>query len=369
MTYAQPDNAALTLVHYELVDIRYSSFYVTGFQLNAPLYGYRFELSRQAPPLPPETGIGSDQWRASMRVPSRLLFCLRSADNERWFCIDTSDHCLNYHVPMLRLVEAYFKVNYDPTCLPSDSPVVPHIGKLYPVAPFFPLRADHRLPLVPPLIPRRSMAWGRRAMLRRLIDAPRVPSLRSLRALREAPKRHDVFFGSVYYEGDHHAEAMESRLRVMEELDRQRLTNAVYGFVSRRDLPAPFRRYPLKRYPLSTYLATLASARVAIYVRGLWDCISFKFDEHLALGLPVSGQTLATDREILAGLPRFDEQFAFDDPRCIAERTAELCRTQELARTLGESNARVFDDVLAPQPATAAVLEKLGLRLERPAAR
>ena len=349
-----------TIVHYDFADIRYSSFYSTGFRLNAARYGYGFQITHRVPSLldDPATAAG---WREDMARACRLLYRFTSDADDYFFCIDTHDHNRSYHPALLQKVRVYFKVNYDPGCIPSDLASMAQIGKIRPILPFFPL-CDGRVERVPRLWPSRTMAWGHRDMARRLIDAPRVPTVRTLRALRGGSEAYDVFFLSAYYPEEVHAASMEFRYELMRELERQGFDRSLYGFATRAELPDPFSRYARRRLPFAAYLRTLAQARLAIYVRGLLDCISFKFGEYLCLGVPVVGQTVANNREKLAGLPHVDEQFAFDKPRDIVLQAATLLREGDTRRALGASNARAFDAMLSPGPVTADVLETLGMR-------
>lgn len=352
-----------TIVHYDFADIRYSSFFTTGFVLNAPLYGYRFLLSREPPPLLAGSTM-TEEWRSVHPDQARctFLYQFKSDSEDFYFCIDTTDSSCAFHRPLLEKVRFYFKVNRDPNCVAQDSTLVAHAHKIKPILPFFPLRSGNRLVHVPRLLPYRPMAWDTHSVLRRIIDTPRIPSLEALKLLRGGSDHLDVFFVSSYYPEPIHDQAMAFRYKLMEELDRQGFRRSVYGFASKNELPEPFRRYSMKWFSFSDYVRNLAGSRLAIYVRGLFECTSFKFGEYLALGLPVVGQTVANNRESLTGLPHFDEQFAFDEPRDIALQAATMLRQGERRHMLGESNAHVFDTMLSPEAVTGDALELLGLR-------
>jgi hypothetical protein len=357
-----------TLVHYDFASMRYSSFYSTGFSLNAPRFGYRFKISRMPPPLFDVPGLAESR-RQDRNRNQCLLYRFKSSTEDFFFCIDTLDHNLNYTVPLLQNVELYFKVNYHPDFVPTGPDVAPYVSRIQPILPFFPLRSGSWTPRIPRLIPSRQMAWDNRDILRRIIDEPRVPTLEALKTLRGRGERYDVFFVSAYYAEEALSPVMEFRHRVMTELDGQGLQRSVFGFAqgrrSRSEIPEPFNRYALPWFSFRDYLRTLAQARVAIYVRGVLDCISFKFGEYMCLGLPVVGQTMVNDRERLAHLPYFDEQFAFDEPADIARQAAALVGQEDKRHVLSQSNARVFDEVLSPESVTADVLEHLGMRRHR----
>lgn len=348
-----------TIAHFDFANIRYSSFYRSGFAHNAPLYGYRLKLSRRPPAFLTESRMSED-WRKQMSGP--LLFRFMSGSEDYYFCIDVGDHDLGLHLPALQRVKFYFKVNYNPDCFMRDPTLLAHAHKIHPILPFFPLRSTKSLGQAPRLLPCRPMAWSFRSVLRRTIDTPRIPTMGTVKRLRGGSKSCDVFFLTTYYPGQLHEAAMEFRYKLMEELDRQHFARSVYGFASRKELPEPFSRYCVNRLSLSEYLRGLASSRVAIYVRGLWECISFKFGQYLALGLPIVGQTILNNRESLVSLPYFDEQFAFDDPRDIVLQAAAMLRHSDKRSLLGESNAYVFDRMLSPESVVANALDCLGVR-------
>jgi hypothetical protein len=351
-----------TIVHYDFASIRCSSFYITGFLANASPYNYRFILSRKLPShlsAPVMTG----EWRVFSDC--LLLFRFKSAAEDCYFCIDVSDNCRAYHLPVLNIVKYYFKVNYDLDIIMCESSLSPHLHKIQPILPWFPLQTDNSLLRLPRLTPYRPMAWSYRSAIRRAIETLEIPRLETLRSLRSSGKLHDVFFLTTYYPGDFHANAMELRYKIMEQLDKQgfgQSGQSVYGFASRREIPKPFSKYAVNRYSLSSYMSNLARSRVAIYVRGLHDCISCKFGEYLALGLPVVGQTIANNRDSLLRFPYFVDQFAFDDPLDIVLEAVKMLGRSETRRELAESNARVFDTMLSPEAATADAVEGLGMR-------
>ena len=353
-----------TVVHYDFADIRYSSFYSTGFLLNARRYDYRFEISTKPPRLLATPAV-AETWHKGIAQGHHLLYRFKSDSEDFFFCVDALDHSANYNLPLLQNVQIYFKVNYDPKRLPQDTSVTFCPDRIRPVLPFFPLRSGRRLRRLPRLFPYRAMAWDGHAILRRIIDAPRVPQLGTLRTLRDSAKCCDVFFVSAYYPGEQHASEMAFRYQLMAELDRQGLHRSVFGFATKTALPEPFNRYAMSWLSFRDYLRALAGARVAIYVRGLHGCISFKFGEYLCLGASIVGQTIANNREELGDLPHFRDQFAFDEPQAIARQAATLLGQSANRRVLSESNARVFDEMLSPEAATAHVLESLGVRRRR----
>ena len=115
-------------------------------------------------------------------------------------------------------------------------------------------------------------------------------------------------------------------------------------------------------YPLPEYLRRLAGSRIGIYVRGPHDALAFKFGEMLALGLPIVGQKILHNRSLLAGLPRFDEQFAFETPAEIVAQVATLLQDPTRLAALRGSNTAVFERHLTP----AAAMQRIVATLNQP---
>lgn len=347
-----------TITHYDFGSLQFSSFYATGLALNAPSHGYRFELSRRPPAF--LDGVPMSAGQRDM-LSLRLLYTCRSEADDFAFCIDVADDSENFHVPLLDRVRYYFKLNHDLGFVRNDASLARYAQKIVPVLPGFPLKSGTCLPGRPRLLPCRAMAWDLRCTVRRMIDASSLPDVDALRRLRgDVAKDFDVFFVTTYYPEECHRAAMEARFKLMLELERQGLGRSLIGFADRHALPEPFARFAMDRLSLTDYLRALAGARLAIYVRGLLECISLKLGEYLALGVPVIGQRIANNRERLAVLPHFDEQFAYDEPADIAREAAALLKQDDRLRTLGESNARVFDEVLAPEAVVGEVLGVIG---------
>jgi hypothetical protein len=111
--------------------------------------------------------------------------------------------------------------------------------------------------------------------------------------------------------------------------------------------------------PYETYLSTLARARIAIYVRGSFGCLSTKFGELMAMGKAIVGETLLNNRDNMLAYDSFAEQFAYDDPRDMVERIVDLLgRPDELAR-LEQANTRTYEAHFTPGALVAGLLDQL----------
>jgi hypothetical protein len=168
----------------------------------------------------------------------------------------------------------------------------------------------------------------------------------------------DVFFVVHFYSQERHQEANEFRYRLMKAIQGNRHLSSRVGFEG-SDLPSQYRDLRQPRLHLREYLASVSKSRVGIYVRGLHDCLSFKFGQLLAMGMPIAGQTIRVNTRNIMDSSHFGIQFAYDEPEQIADRAAELLSRPEELAMLGESNARVFDARFAPEATVNGMLELL----------
>src|SRR5262249_33089899 len=126
-----------SIIYYDVNHLDYSSYFTTGFYENAVRYPYVFKVSKKLPSLLHEPAMAP--W-------NKLLFsvCLFEAilPNEHfYFCIDARDsgelRDNGYHLPLLRKVRYYFKVNYDASAIQHTPELTEWAAKIVPVAPFF----------------------------------------------------------------------------------------------------------------------------------------------------------------------------------------------------------------------------------------
>ena len=155
----------------------------------------------------------------------------------------------------------------------------------------------------------------------------------------------------------------ELRYQIMEELCKHKNIKLMTGFNYKEDLPElpeKFAQFQSHSTTRRAYLKNLARSKIAIYTRGCHDCLSFKFGEFLALGLPIVGQPLVVhNRDQMYDNNHFCEQFAFEDPREIVGKVIQLLNEPEKLETLAQSNAETFDSKFVPQIVTAEILQRL----------
>lgn len=347
------------ITYYDFNNLLYASFYLLGFEENARELGYDFVVSRSYPRWAHETASAGGREHV-------LLFDVASRGRSFHFCIDTRDSRLRengqgYDTALLDTVDLYFKVNYSRDAIEADPVLAPTAHRIAPVLPFFPLRPPlwrYR----PRLRPEPAAGWSGREAARRVKHLRDMPTLAWMVGRRRVRPVRDVFFVVNHY-GDDLPET-EFRLKMIRELRRRSGLASVAGIAERDTVPRSLSDLVVPRLSLRSYLREVAASRVAIYVRGMHDCLSFKLGQILALGKPVVGQTLSNNREAIMAHPHFDEQFSFDDVGEIVERVVRMAADPKRMDALSVSNARVFDDSFAPRPVAAALVRVLEERLE-----
>lgn len=340
-----------SITYYDFSNFAYLGYFLHGFAENSEAFGYRFGISARL------------NERAPAKFPdysaSAGLFSFDREGREALFCIDTSDSAKLFYLPLVECCEFYFKVNYRRSAVMADARLTPHRAKILPASPFF--------PLAPLPAARVRLLWGalrrasgglRAARERRAVLAE-MPSLRRLRALRGRPKEIDVFCVLNHYGEAIHAAADLQRSRLIREIRLQPGLNAIAGLTHPTPLRNELADLQVGRYGLAAYLAQLARSRVALYLRGVHDCISFKYGQFHALGLPIVGQPLFSEPDLSAGLAGHAEQFAFEEPSALVARARELLERPGELRELAALNAEFFERELAPQAATRRLLAHL----------
>lgn len=343
------------IIYYDLNNIYYSSFYLTGLLQNTEKFNYKFIISKTAPPLllDPETVKANKFYKICI-----CLFRARLFNKEFYFCIDTRDSCKAYHLPLLKKVKYYFKVNYNADAISSDPNLRTFDNKIISILPFYPIKMPRLLHFLPRIFPSSSTGWTMRDAIGRFKHLNSLLTLDQIRQIRNLKKELDIFFVTTFY-GQKHSAEREFRYQIMKEIQKHHDITSVVGFASRRKIPGKFTEFQLKGFSLKKYLSYIAKSKIAIYVRGLHNCLSFKFAQLLSLGMPIVGQTIPNNKRILYNNKYFNEQFVFDDPKDIVKKAIELLDKPEKLITLGKSNARVFDTKFTPQAVISDILERL----------
>lgn len=350
------------ITYYDHADLNYASFFLLGFIENEKIFNYKFKVSKAIPEIIKGQTITSS-WNDILF--SICLFKIETCNETFHFCIDTRDSNnanvetgKGFHLPLLNEVRYYFKVNYNKDIIAQDILLSKFSEKIVPVLPFFPIKINKPFIYLPKIIPSETTHWKPFDIKKRLKFILRNFTLEKMIDLRNTQKEHDIFFLTNYYRGKYHETDNEFRYQLITEIRKNRILNAISGFVG-PDLPKKYKEAEVQGLKIKNYLYELAKSRVAIYVRGMLDCISFKFSQYLAIGLPIIGQPLRNNQENIMQFENFDHQFVYEEPRQIVDRVVELINQPESLTKLGKSNAKVFDEHLKPHIVVDEILRHL----------
>ena len=312
------------IVHYDFNDINHSSFFLNGFLENPHAERYRFGVSRSVPDL--LRGRANDEaWQKNLFAIS--LFEAEIGHDRFFFCIDTHDSAIReagYNLPLLESVKYYFKANYNASIIDDDPILRQHAEKIIPTTPYFPLRLPRSAMFLPRLMPSDDINWTFQDARSRINRLRTLVPLDQLRALRSKPKDIDVLFVVAHYRKEHHSDTAKTRYEIVERLSASPKINAVSGLISYKTLPPELAHLHIERFDQATYFDNLARSKLAIYVRGPHECLSFKFGELLALGKPIVGQKILNNADSLYRHPYFSEQFAFETAESIVDEIENL---------------------------------------------
>jgi hypothetical protein len=296
---------------------------------------------------------------------SICLFKVAKENESFYFCIDTRDSNSadinagrGFHLPLLNKVKYYFKVNYNSDSIYHNPELNKIADKIVPILPFFPIKFNKLFLYLPGVIPSKVTHWKFYQLKTRLRFIVRNLTLDEMRSFRILKKERDIFFVTLYRKSKIHESDNEFRYQIVKEIQKHKDVNAFTGFVG-SNLPGKFKEFELQGLKIKQYLKEVAKSKVAIYVRGLYDCLSFKFSQYLAMGMPIIGQTIKNNRENLMQHDYFDLQFAHNDPKEIINRAAEMIRQPELLAKLERSNGKVFDEYFIPQSVVNEILKHI----------
>ncbi len=365
------------LIFYDTSRVYYSSYYLNGFIALRNAGNLRLSIAHSLP-APLAAALQNKDWQHLLFA--MILFKFQKGDQERYFCIDTHDsndtdahnHTGGYHLPLLQLVDAYFKVNYNPEIIARTPALKIFDGKIYSISQFFPSKPSALLSLSRKLIlpsawfgytPGLSYVQPYDGYLteakHRLRDLKNFPTLEQIIARRNVPKDIDIFYVTSYRHADRHKTIMQRRFQVMRKLADLPSLNTVKGFTGYVALPEKYASESRQRLDPSGYLETVARSRIVIYTQGVEGCISSKFSLAMALGVTVVGEPLANNPQMLTDYPHLKEQFGYTDPDELVNQAIRLAHDPQKTRTLGVLNAALFDNTLAPRPTAEYVLQTL----------
>lgn len=352
------------IIYYDFADIRYSSFFLNGLFENQRQFGYKMAISKSPPKMLKADNMVEKQWRQLLF--SICLFNVKLGSDEFSFCIDTRDGCrtgqnygMGYHIPLLEKVRYYFKINYNDMEINNDPLLRRWREKIIAAYPFFPVKTQDMIRFLPRPVPSAVMAWNLKDARFRLRVIKNLLSLNQITQLRNVNRDIDIFFVVGYYNNPAHREHIEFRYQVIKEIRKYPKLVSVTGFAFDGTIPTKFSPFRCGRYTLPNYLTNLARAKVAIYVRGLHNCLSFKLGQFLALGKPIVGQKIINNEKLLYTNNCFKEQFAFDEPKELVAGAVDLLGRPEKLESLSAQNAKTFDTHFTPTAVTAEMLKQI----------
>ena len=351
---------SVEITYYDFSDLNFSSFFLAGFHQCADEKKCVFSISKQVPPILNEL-LESEKWKDILfAIP---IFRVRDSRQEYYFCIDTRDSNGNlesgkgYHLPLLQRVKFYFKVNYNAEVVNREPALKAYADRIIPAPPFFPIQVPMLWAHLPRFMPSDLMSWTFVNVISRMQHLTAFPSLLELKSLRNQRKTRDVFLMLGYYKN--HPTHNEFRLELMKRIREHKHINAYMGFADKY-LPNEYKEFQIMhKISLRKYLHEMAKSRVALYVRGMHDCFSFKFGQVLAMGMPIVGQPLRNNSSALMDNAHFDRQFIFEEPRDIVERLAGLLDNPDEMAMLGSANAVTFDSNYMPEKVASTLLHSM----------
>ena len=331
--------------------LSFSSYFILGLQEFSEAHAMRFDLRSPRSPRDFSTlisRVGPDY------RPSILLVRYSTGPATVFAAIDTADSSnpafqYSYRRDVLPFVDIYFKANLDRESLKRDSFLRQYDQKIFDL-PFSFMVKPHRAAEV---LTATSMRTGIAATLAGFVDAVRtfrtMTPLSYFDKVRDRKKIRDFTFLVTYYDHPDHKHINEYRLELIRKLREDPSLNGIAAFASRASTPAAYSPYTLGVIPLRKLLNMYAESRVAIYVRGLHDCLSFKLGQYLALGMPIAGQNILLDNHFAQSIPNLDAQFNCASPDDIVRNLKMLLNSPPgTTAAIGRANLEYFKNHTSP---------------------
>ncbi|BFM09455.1 hypothetical protein [Halioxenophilus aromaticivorans] len=370
----------------DVADLYYSGYYYEGFD----------RLSRA------DSRLGEVALRTnvSLNIPATIknalqdknarhllfaisIYSIRTDSVEYFICIDAhdsnktagiSDHTEGYHRSLLKVVDRYYKVNFNEDFLKhSDLPLALQ-QKVRPIAQFAPIITSAILPfckrIIFPLNPIRikpglshskpySGFW--QDVLQRIRRLRKLQSLDQLLKLRYEPKTIDIFFVTSYRPNPRHNAAMEFRHSLMELINKKPHLHCTIGFTSHADIPPQYRKMKQPRLSQADYLKAMSRAKIVIYTQGMDGCISSKFLLAMSAGCVMLGDPINNNTDMIAKYTHLKDQFGYSNPSTVVDSAIAILSENSSLERLSRLNLELFDNYLSPTKAAQWILKDLGL--------
>jgi len=345
----------MELIIYDLNDLKYSAYYIIGFIQFSKRSDISVRITSTLPEILKETERRNDCPAINpFTVIIRVTYNLKTF----FIAIDTADRndALTLNWPVLEKVKYYFKVNYNLEALQlSDKPKI-HLKKILPCLPFFPLKPSYIIPVIPSILHLKTSMYNPYKWYKFF---RRNKYLKFYQNLRSMKTEYDVYMELYYYDQANAKVCNEERLEVIRRLREDKSINAKVGFIEREKLPPEYAKYQVKKSSKTTYIQNLAKSNIFIYMRGLHNCISFKFGELMSIGRPIVGQPLANNRQELLSYPNMEVQFSYESPVEMLQQIKTLINDENLRDKLAKSNVNTFEKYLSPLHAAMDIISKI----------
>lgn len=351
LTIAADQDAETEILCYDTGNLEFLSYYLLGFR-ELSLKG---QLRFGSATLP----VGTRLAESLVADKALLMFEYVRGAERFFFCIDGYDDPRCVHHDALARCRVYFKVNYDEVALRGALGASPLLDRIRPVNPSFPLRLPLKMQYQLP--GRYRVLNGRRGIQRSVVRYyQRNRGLAWMRSLRDARKRYDVYLALLYYPSGQE-EVNEQRLRLVEAFHRYSDLTGRVGFFSAvpSSVPAAYRRFLIPQTSRAEHLRLMAESSVSVYVRGVDDCISFKFGEQLALGAAVIGHPMSGSAAARLLAADMRDQYAFEEPAAIVDAVRQMVAEPGRIREKQSANASWFDQELSPLATASAIVSVL----------
>ncbi len=340
-----------TIVHFGLCDLAYCGYVLSGLADVAQERGLTLKTELRVPGWLRKAAAGHEHMQM---IP---VFELHDGDTTSRFCVDAHDKAYVVQPSLLAAVDVYFKVNYQPGAIDDLDLSDADRAKIVPLrTPFMPITTDG-WSLRPRLQPSTSMGWGPRDAARRSRQLREFPDMNRIHELRSVPKERDLLFIMRIYSQPHHAPVNEFRYEVASRLAANPDIDATVGLIGH--LEGKFAELAAEQVAPQEHLRRLASSRLGVYVLGTHDCLSFKFCELLALGLPIVGQSLLQDTDFFYSLPGLVEQFRYDEPDELVKAIEVTLNNPAEYEATAASNRQLYDDILSPISSADRILDRV----------
>ncbi|NJM14622.1 MAG: hypothetical protein HC896_03890 [Bacteroidales bacterium] len=157
-----------------------------------------------------------------------------------------------------------------------------------------------------------------------------------------------MFFVMTYYNKERHKGDNDFRYSLIKELKQNKDIKSVTGLVSNVRIPGKYGELQIPGYSYYDYMKEISRSKVAIYTRGVHECISFKLGQLMAMGMPMVGQKIVNNAGFYYGLPNFTEQLSYNSPKEIVDRLSVAIRDRAWLKEMSRSNLNLFNNTLLP---------------------